>query len=164
MLVSETKATAARLRLTRRSSAAVALLIGVASAVLLIKGLYPTDLPSAKDPGFIDTVFHNRAVIWAARLLLISAAAVLALGGLFIVVSMGIRVKNGEWLRRAGPFEVSEPAVSEIEGQLAHWRTAASLKQEEIAELTECLRESDELIERLRTVYASGPMVGKEHL
>lgn len=162
----EARAAEARLRATWQSSAAVALLllICIAGAVMLIKGLYPTDLPSAKDPAFIDNVFHNRAVVWAARLLLISAAAVLALGGLFIVVSMGIRVKKGEWLRRAGPFEISEPAVSEIEGQLAHWRTAASLKQEEIVELTECLRESDEMIESVRTAFASGPMVGKEHL
>jgi hypothetical protein len=128
---------------------------------LLAKGLYPTDLPSAKDPDFIDIVFDNRAVIWAARSLLVSAAAVLAFGGLFIVVSTATRMKNGEWLRRAGPFEISEPAVSEIEGQLAHWRTAASLKQEEVAELTECLKESDEMIERLRTAFASGSMVGR---
>lgn len=150
-------------RTPRQVSAIVALLICIAAAALLIKGLYPTDLPSAKDPAFIDSIFHNRAVIWAARLLLISTAAVLAFGGLFIVVSMGIRVRNGEWLRRAGPFEVSEPAVGEIEGQLAHWRTDAAVKQEEIAELTECLRESDEMVERFRTAHASGPMVGKEH-
>jgi hypothetical protein len=152
----------ARQRTPWQGSAVVALLICVAAA-LLIKGLYPTDLPSAKDPAFIDSIFHNRAVIWAARLLLMSTAAVLGLGGLFTVISMGIRVKNGEWLRRAGPFEVSEPAVGEIEGQLAHWRTAAAVRQEEIAELTECLRESDEMIERFRTAYASEPMVGKEH-
>ena len=151
----------ARQRTPWQGSAGFAFLICIAAAALLIKGLYPTDLPSAKDPAFIDSIFHNRAVIWAARLLLISTAAVLALGGL--LVSMGIRVKNGEWLRRAGPFEVSEPAVGEIEGQLAHWRTAAAVRQEEIAELTECLRESDEMIERFRIAYASGPMVGKEH-
>jgi len=142
-----------------RGSAVVVVLLCIAGAALLIKGLYPTDLPSAKDPAFIDTVFHNRAVIWAARLLLVAAVAVLAFGGVFIVLSTGIRMKNGEWLRRAGPFEVSEPAVNEIEGQLAHWRLSASIKQEEVAELTECLKESDELIERLRTE----PMVGKEH-
>jgi hypothetical protein len=37
-----------------------------------------------------------------------SAGGVLAFGGIFIVVSIGIRMKNGEWLRRAGPFEISE--------------------------------------------------------
>jgi hypothetical protein len=71
--------------------------------VLLAKGLYPVDLPAVKDPDFIDTTFDNRAVLWTARLLLVSAAAVLAFGGLFIVISIGIRMKNGEWLKRAGP-------------------------------------------------------------
>ena len=43
-------------------------------------------------------------------------------------------MKNGEWLRKAGPFEVSETAVSEIEGQVEFWRDAALAGQEEIAD------------------------------
>ena len=135
-------------------------MVGVA---LLAKGLYPVDLPSAKNPDFIDTAFDNRAVLWAARLLLVSAAAILAFGGLFIVISIGIRMKNGEWLRRAGPFEISETTLSEIEGQRDRWRTAALLEHEKVVELTERLEESDELIAQLRTAYASGSMVGEEH-
>lgn len=130
---------------------------------LLAKGLYPVDLPPVKDPNFIDTAFDNRAVLWAARLLLVSAAAVLAFGGLFIVISIGIRMKNGEWLRRAGPFEVSETTLSEIEGQRERWRIAALLEHVEVVELTERLKKSDELIAQLRTAYASGSMVGEEH-
>ncbi len=131
----------------------LACLVGV---VLLIKGLYPADLPSAKNPDFIDNVFDNRAVVWAARLLLVSAAAVLAFGGLFIVISTGIRMANGEWLRKAGPFEISETAVSEIEGQVDFWRQAALAGQEEVAELTERLEESDELIEHLHNMLDDG--------
>jgi len=131
----------------------LALAVGV---ILLIKGLYPTDLPATKNPDFIDNVFDNRAVVWAARLLLVSAAAVLAFGGLFIVISTGIRMKNGEWLRRAGPFEISETAVSEIEGQVDFWRTAALAGQEEVEELTERLQESDELIEQLHNMLDDG--------
>lgn len=125
--------------------------IGVA---LLVKGLYPAALPLTKNPDFIDNVFDNRGVIWTARLLLVSAAAVLAFGGLFIVVSTGIRMKNGEWLRRAGPFEIAETAVSEIEGQVNFWRTAALVREEEVAELTEHMDESDELIEGLHDMLA----------
>ncbi|HSC20197.1 MAG TPA: hypothetical protein VLC07_00540 [Solirubrobacterales bacterium] len=150
---------------SRSGAAAVLLVLGcVVGVALLAKGLYPVDLPSAKNPDFIDTIFDNRGVLWTARLLLVSAAAVLVCGGVFIVVSIGTRMKRGELLRRAGPFEVSEPTASEIEGQLAHWRTTASVKQEEVAELTECLKESDEMLERLRTAFASGSIVGKEHL
>jgi hypothetical protein len=124
----------------------------IAGVVLLIKGLYPADLPPVANPDFIDNIFDNRAVVWAARLLLVSAAAVLAFGGIFIVVSIGIRMKNREWLRRAGPFEISETAVSEIEGQLDFWRQAALAGQEEVAELTERLEESDELIQQLHNM------------
>jgi len=130
---------------------------------MLIKGLYPTDLPSTKEPAFIDTIFHNRGVIWAARLLLVSAAAVLAIGGLFIVISIGMRLRNEEWLRRAGPFEISETTLSEMTVQRDRWRIAALLQQEKVAELTERLERSDELIAQLRTAYASGPIVEEEH-
>jgi hypothetical protein len=92
-----------------RSSGAVALLLilscGIAVA-LLAKGLYPVDLPSTKNPDFIDTAFDNRAVIWTARLLLASTATAFVIGGVFIVIAIGIRMKNREWLQRVGPFEM----------------------------------------------------------
>jgi transposase-like protein len=72
-------------------------------------------------------------------------------------------MKNGEWLRRAGPFEVSENTLSEVEGRIDLWRNAAVVSQEEVLELTERLQESDEIIEQLRTVFASGSMVREEH-
>lgn len=160
--MSELRATQTR---TWLGSAALFLLlpICIVGLVLLAKGLYPVDLPSVRDPDFIDTIFDNRAVLWVARLLLVSAAVVLAFGGFFIVVSIGIRMKNGEWLRRAGPFEISETTLSEIEGQRDRWRIAALLEHAEVVELTERLKKSDELIAQLRTSYASGSMVGEEH-
>lgn len=164
--MSESRPTEARQSQTWSGSTALVLLLllaGIAGLTLLAKGLYPVDLPSMKDPDFIDTIFDNRGVLWTARLLLVSAAAVLAVGGVFIVVSIGIRTKNGEWLRRAGPFEVSEITMREIEGQLDRWHTAALAGQEEVADLTERLEKADELIERFRTAFASGSSLGKEH-
>jgi len=38
--------------------------------VLLVKGLYPADLPESRSPDFVDNIFDNRGVLWAARLLL----------------------------------------------------------------------------------------------
>ena len=64
--------------------------------VLVVKGLYPVDLPESRSPDFVDNVFDNRGVLWAARLLLVSAAGVLAIGGIFIVASIGIRMKSGD--------------------------------------------------------------------
>jgi hypothetical protein len=160
--MSELRATETRSWLSR-TAPFLLLPVCIVGLALLAKGLYSIDLPSAKDPDFIDTIFDNRAVLWAARLLLVSAAGVLAFGGFFIVISIGIRTKNGEWLKRAGPFEISEITLSEIEGQRERWRIAALLEHEEVVELTERLKKSDELIAQLRTAYASGSMVGEEH-
>jgi hypothetical protein len=119
------------------------LLVGL---VFLVKALYPVDLPVQDSTGFLETIFANRLVIWAARLLLVSAVAVLALGGVFIAASIGIRMRSGHWLRRAGPFEISERAVDEVEGQLEFWRDAALESRIEISRLKEQLRQSDLLV------------------
>jgi hypothetical protein len=120
------------------------------AAVLLVKGLYPADLPESRNPDFVDNVFDNRGVLWAARLLLVSAAGVLAFGGIFIVVSIGIRMKNGEWLRRAGPFEISEGPLHETEDETDFWKRAALASEEEAFGLRERIRQSEELIKDLR--------------
>lgn len=113
--------------------------------MLLVKGLYPADLPESRNPDFVDNVFDNRGVLWAARLLLVSAAGVLAVGGIFIVVSIGIRMKNGEWLRRAGPFEISEGPASQAERETEFWRRAAFENRQEAVDLRERLEHLETL-------------------
>jgi len=133
------------------------LLVGLTTLVaILVKGLYPAHLPIDKNPDFIDNIFDNRAVVWAARLLLVSAAAVLAVGGVFIVASTVIRMRNQEWLRRAGPFEVSETVVSELDGEVEFWRKAALAGQEEVDELIARLDESAKLVDTLQLKQESG--------
>ncbi|HVD41559.1 MAG TPA: hypothetical protein VNC16_11245 [Solirubrobacterales bacterium] len=122
----------------------------VAAVVLLVKGLYPADLPASRSPDFVDNVFDNRGVLWAARLLLVSAAGVLAVGGVFIVVSIGIRMKNGEWLRRAGPFEISEGSLREAEGEAEYWRRVAQANDEHADKLREQIDRSEELLNDLQ--------------
>jgi len=133
--------------------AVVKLGLGLACAlavVLLVKGLYPADLPQSRSPDFVDNVFDNRAVLWAARLLLVSAAVVLAFGGIFIVLSISIRMKNGEWLRRAGPFEISEGPLPQTEGEADFWCRAALRNRGEADGLQEHLRRSEELLRDVR--------------
>jgi hypothetical protein len=125
----------------------IALLVGL---LFLMKGLFPADLPQADDPDFVDAIFSNRAVIWTARLLLVSAAVVLVVGGVFIVASIVFRMKAGDWLKRAGPFEVSEAEVAELKDQIELWRRTALDGQRETVETKELLEASDELIERLQ--------------
>jgi len=122
-----------------------------AAIVLLVRGLYPTDLPRTVSPDFVDNVFDNRGVLWAARLLLVSAAAVLAVGGVFIVVSIGIRMRNGEWLRRAGPFEISEADTGVAKGDAEFWCKAALATEEDAARLREQVRRLEGAIDDLRS-------------
>ena len=127
--------------------------MGIAAAIaLLAKGLYPADLPNSPSPDFVDTIFNNRCVLWAARLLLVSAAAVLAFGGSFIVLSIGMRMKNREWLRRAGPFEISEGRLEQAGSESDFWRRAALAHLEEADNLRERLARAEELIENSRRV------------
>lgn len=111
---------------------------------------YPADLPESRSPDFIDNIFDNRGVLWAARLLLVSAAAVLAFGGIFIVLSIGIRIKNREWLRRAGPFEISEGKLGQTEEEIDFWHCAFFAHREEVDALRERLKQSGEVIENLQ--------------
>jgi hypothetical protein len=138
-----------------RGAGRVIVSFGLAAAcaialVLLVKGLYPADLPESRSPDFVDNIFDNRGVLRAARLLLVSAAGVLAFGGIFIVVSIGIRMKNGEWLRRAGPFEISERPAGQAEDEVDFWHRAALRSRAEAADLRARLRRSEELIGKLR--------------
>lgn len=137
-------------RIGRVAAAAGFLLASAIAIVLLIKGLYPADLPETQNPDFVDNVFDNRGVLWAARLLLVSAAGVLAFGGTFIVVSIGIRMKNGEWLRRAGPFEISEGSLGQASDEVEFWRRTAQASRQEALESQGKLRRSDKLIRDLR--------------
>jgi hypothetical protein len=128
----------------------MAVVVGIVAAIaLLARGLYPADLPTSPDPDFINTIFNNRCVLWAARLLLVAAAGVLAFGGAFIVLSIGIRMKNGEWLRRAGPFEISEEKLEQNTEGIAFWRQLAVEHREELLAAREQIRRSDDLIENL---------------
>jgi len=100
-------------------------------------------------PNFLDSIFDNGVVLWVARGLLISAALVLAVGGLYLVLSVLARIRNREWLRRAGPFEVSGLSVEEFERQADYWRGVAFMRGSEVVEANSALDETGDLIERL---------------
>lgn len=133
-------------RRSRLVAGVISLAAAFVAVALLVKGLYPTDLPANRHPDYIDNIFDNRGVLWAARMLLVSAAAVLAFGGVFIVVSIGIRMKNGEWLRRAGPFEISVDPFSRAEEEAAYWHRVALASHEEVSGLRDQVQRYKELV------------------
>lgn len=91
-------------------------LVGYAVAILLIVAIpivgiwaliemFPGDVPERENPSYLDVIFQSRFVVFAARLLVFSAALVLLLGAIYLASSTIVRIKRGQWLRRAGPFE-----------------------------------------------------------
>ncbi|HEX4805446.1 MAG TPA: hypothetical protein VFU94_06060 [Conexibacter sp.] len=125
-----------RVRVATFTSAALLSLTTVAVAALSA-ALYPRRLPPLHDARVVDVVFGSQPVIWAARLLFVSLACVLAVGGAFVVVSAVARMRNGDWLRRAGPFEVSEARVAELEDEAYFWKSAARDCYDEIERINE---------------------------
>jgi hypothetical protein len=130
--------------------AGMLLTVTAIAVVLLCAALVPGRLPIPRDPDVLDVIFDNRPVVWAARLLLVSAAFVLAVGGVFIVSSTLVRMKNGEWLKRAGPFEVAETALSELEDQVRFWQSATLDGQIELEDLQVQLDEANALIDEIK--------------
>jgi hypothetical protein len=61
--------------------------------------------PKHPDPTVWETIFASPVTIVAARVVVLSAAAVLLFGGLYIAASILYRMRHGQWLQRAGPFE-----------------------------------------------------------
>ncbi len=112
-----------------RAAAALAALLVVASVTFAVQALAPADLPIRSNPTVVELVFDSPGVVLAARVLLVLAALVLAVAGAFIVGSMIVRMRNGDWLKRIGPFEVSETAAADLAAQVAHWRSAALDRQ-----------------------------------
>lgn len=118
------------------------MIIGVA---VLCAALFPSHVPTPRDPRVLDVVFDSGPVVWATRLLLVSAAFVLAVGGAFVVTSTVVRMRNGDWLRRAGPFEVSEARLAELEDEVHFWRSAAHDCYDELKRLSKVEDQDNEL-------------------
>ena len=55
------------------------------------------------------------------------------------------------WLRRAGPFEISEEPIGRAENEVDFWRRIILASDEKTANLQDRLRQSEEIIEELRS-------------
>jgi hypothetical protein len=125
--------------------AAALFALTTAGVAALCVALFQGRLPEPQQAHVVNLVFDSRPVIWAARLLLVSAAFVLAAGGAFIVASTVARMRNGDWLRRAGPFEVSEARVAALKDEVHLWRSAAYDFRDDVEYLQEPFGDTDQL-------------------
>jgi hypothetical protein len=96
-------------------------------------------------PGWLDSIFASKPVLFAACLLLFAVAVVLVFGGVYTVVSIISWMRRGHWLRRIGPFEVAEQAISELTSAIDDWKELAEAAQLEIEDLKEELAQTEAL-------------------
>jgi hypothetical protein len=82
-------------------------------------------------------------------LILLSSGVVLAVGGLFIVVSIAKLWTAQRWFTRFGPFEASPEAIGTLAEEVEFWRTHAIEQSEIVSELQERLQEADDLLGQL---------------
>jgi hypothetical protein len=102
------------------------------------------------DPDVLDRIFASAFVIASARVVLLSAAVVLLFGGIYIAASTVHRMRRGQWLYRAGPFEAQLPedAAEETEdvGNILESYVKVAKEKERLAGL---LAKRDQQLERL---------------
>lgn len=134
----------------------VSVLLGglVAVGLLTLGGLvlyriYPTDLAEKQSPGFVDNIFANNLVVFAARLVLFSIALVLAVAAAYTIWSIIQWTRAGRLLTKAGPFEVGQEAIHALRAQAEFWQEAAERRDDEMEALRKSLAENDQLMRTL---------------
>lgn len=125
------------------------MIVGALALVVVgVIAIIPPEAPKPSDPSFIDSIFANRFVIFTARLLLLAGAIVAAFAATYVMSSIVVRMRRGQWLRRTGPFEVSEEAVASLSDEIDLWKGLAQDAEEEIEALKERLRDTEEVAEQ----------------
>lgn len=131
---------------------AVLVVLGtLALAGVVLYRIYPTHLHEKSNPGFIDNVFGTDLVVFASRVILLSAGCVLAVAAVFIVVSFWKRAKAGHWMSKFGPLETQ--AVEDLQGVVQAWQGWWQEEFERASELEERVAQSDHLLAELNENY-----------
>ncbi len=117
------------------------LILLLLTAVFAALQLYPADLPSPlgdRRGDLLATILYDQAIVFVLRVVVLCAAV-------FTVLSIVGRIRNREWLMRAGPFEVERTAERAD-------RERDDLK----AQLTQLQAEYDRLVEPTRWSRTDG--------
>jgi nitrogen fixation/metabolism regulation signal transduction histidine kinase len=127
----------------------IALAVLVILGVVVLYRIYPGQLAEKANPGFLDNVFNNNLVVFAARLVLVSSALVLAFLGAHLIWSVVRWFRLGHLVTKLGPLQVSEHAVQTLRAELEFWRGQASALNDQVQALTDQLEENEQLLEDL---------------
>jgi signal transduction histidine kinase len=114
-------------------------------AVFCLITMIPDDVVEPRDADFLDNIFADKAVLFAARLVLLSLALVAFVGATYIILSVFERGRRRQWLLRAGPFEVDPQAVSALDDEVERWKDEADETREKLREMRERLEETERL-------------------
>lgn len=132
----------------RGGSGCFGTVIGLFALVAMAIGsyllLYPSAVPSASGSGFADNVFASAPVVFAGRLVVLSAAVVLAIGAAYVVASIGSLWSRGQWFTRFGPFEISSEAIGDLVDEADAWRDRALNDAAEVMALRRRLADSEQ--------------------
>lgn len=82
-----------------------------------------------------EALFDSPAMLVVGRLLVVAAACVLLVGAVFVLGSMAARMRRGHWLKRAGPFEVSESTIGEVDVQTQALVEALATRTRQLVEV-----------------------------
>jgi hypothetical protein len=126
----------------------------VALGVLVAFRVYPRQISVKEDASFLDTLTASRLVVAAVRVVIFYVAV-------FIALSVAVRIWNGQWLRKAGPFEVSEEVVQVLKHKIKEWEVSADKDQAEIDRLKAQIVRADETLQVLRTQLLGSQMQGQ---
>jgi C4-dicarboxylate-specific signal transduction histidine kinase len=96
----------------------------------------PRDCPPTQvAPTIIEVLFDSQAMLLVGRLLIVVAAAVLFACAVFLLVSMVVRMRQGHWLKRAGPFEISESLAGAVDQRTQVLTDRSATQESQITEL-----------------------------
>lgn len=144
--------------------------LGFAFIGIICVGVYffwnfiePDTVREPREPTFLDSIFANAAVIGAARIVLLSLAIVLLFGSIYVAASSVVRIRRGQWLRRAGPFESHLDEAKEELDELDPLLDLYTDSVEENAELATRLAERDQQLEELAAAYGAAVALLEEN-
>lgn len=77
-------------------------------------GMLPACPPARTNQTVPELLFGSGVMVVVGRLVILAVAVVLLVCAVFVLVSVVVRMRRGHWLRRAGPFEVSETVMGDV--------------------------------------------------
>lgn len=116
----------------------------VAAAGLAAAQIFPSQLPTTKNPSFVDNIFDSRVVILLIRVAIIFAAG-------YVVISVVGLIVGRRWLAELGPFKASEP-IAQLERGTEVLEEDLGDAGEDVEYLKRRLIESDEALAQARSV------------